>query len=70
MKEEGIDKYRINGMYNLEDLCAGNFRDIFLEYVNLFAEHFYNDTLEYEEGQKYEGIEIEPFKNLLVQYFS
>jgi hypothetical protein len=69
MKEEGIDKYRINGMYNLEDLCAENFRDIFLEYLNLFSEYFLDDTLEYKEGEKYEDVEIDEFKNLLIQFY-
>ncbi len=67
--EEGIDKYRIKGMFNLEDLCAENFRDIFLEYLNLFAEYFHDDTLQYKEGEKYEDIEIEAFKKLLIQFY-
>ena len=69
MKEEGIDKYRIRGMFNLEDLCAENFRDIFLEYLNLFAESFYYDTLEFEGDEKFEGIEIDEFRNNLIQYY-
>ena len=69
MKEEGIDKYRIRGMFNLEDLCAENFRDIFLEYLSLFAEDFLDDTLEYNEGKKYEDVEIDEFKNLLIQFY-
>jgi hypothetical protein len=69
MIEEGIDKYRIKGMFNLEDLCAENFRDIFLEYLNLFSEYFHDDTIQYKEGQKYEDVEIETFKNLLIQFY-
>ncbi len=69
MMEEGIDKYRIKGMFNLEDLCAENFRDIFLEYLNLFAEYFLDDSLEYNEGKKYEDVEIDEFKNLLIQFY-
>ena len=69
MKEEGIDKYRINGMYNLEDLCADNFRDIFLEYLNLFSECFHDDTIHYKECKKYEDVEIETFKNLLIYFY-
>jgi hypothetical protein len=67
--EEGIDKYRIRGMFNLEDLCAENFRDIFLEYLNLFSEHFHDDTIQHKEGEKYEDVEIETFKNLLIQFY-